>query len=86
MASRPDGARVIGAISTCPPAAAAFPVSWSASPATQTFQWLGITWASISGGIDPPAAASRPPRRKKRYTPPPPGIGMSSVSQPNSPV
>jgi hypothetical protein len=66
MASRPDGPSVIGAISTCPPAAAAFSMIWSALPATQTFQWLGIPWADISGGIDPAAAASRPPRRKNR--------------------
>jgi hypothetical protein len=66
MASRPDGPRVVGAISTCPPAAAARSTTWSASPATQTFQWLGIPWAAISAGIDPPAAASRPSRRKNR--------------------
>jgi hypothetical protein len=66
MARRPDGPRVVGAISTCPPAAAALPVASSALPATQTFQWLGMPRAAISAGIVPAAAASRPPRRKNR--------------------
>jgi hypothetical protein len=77
MASRPDGPSVMGAISTCPPAAAACSTTWSALPATQTLQWLGIPWAAVSLGIDPPAAASRPSRRKNRWIPSSPGIGMS---------
>ncbi len=67
MARVPDGPRVAGAISTCPPAAAAFATTSSAlSVATQTFQWLGMPWAAISAGIVPPAAASRPSSRKNR--------------------
>jgi hypothetical protein len=65
-ARRPEGPRVVGSSRTCPPAAAALVVTSSASPATQTFQWLGIPWARISGDMGPAAAASRPSRRKNR--------------------